>query len=161
MGAAVVFAASSHPAKALLTSATLPAGGTPSANVRLGERMAARYGWTGAQWSCLHALWARESGWNNRAENPKSGAYGIAQALGHGPSNQYPAGPANPPTSPRGPRSDGGSATSRAPTGHRARPGTTKPDGTGTSPMIPAVILIAALILFGAFYFALTPRRPR
>jgi len=44
-------------------------------------------------------LWTRESGWSNTAENRKSGAYGIAQALGHGPTNQYPAGPANPPTS--------------------------------------------------------------
>ena len=65
----------------------------------LGQRMAARAGWTGAQWICLDWLWNRESGWSRTAENPKSGAYGIAQALGHGPTNQYPAGPANPPTS--------------------------------------------------------------
>jgi hypothetical protein len=45
------------------------------------------------------SLWNRESGWSNTAENPSSGAYGIAQALGHGPTNQYPAGPANPPVS--------------------------------------------------------------
>ena len=38
-------------------------------------------------------------GWSNTAENASSGAYGIAQALGHGPTNQYPAGLANPPTS--------------------------------------------------------------
>jgi hypothetical protein len=70
-----------------------------SANVHLGERLAARdYGWTGSQWNCLYALWTRESGWSNTALNVKSGADGIAQALGHGPTNQYPAGPANPPT---------------------------------------------------------------
>ena len=84
-------------------SAPLPAGGSPAANVRLGARMAASYGWTGAQFGCLRLLWDRESGWSATAENPSSGAYGIAQALGHGPTNQYPAGPANPPASdPRG-----------------------------------------------------------
>lgn len=71
----------------------------PNANARLGQRMAAQeYGWRGAQWNCLDQLWTRESGWSNTAENASSGADGIAQALGHGPTNQYPAGPANPPT---------------------------------------------------------------
>jgi hypothetical protein len=65
----------------------------------LGKQMAAQSGWTGSQWNCLDWLWTRESGWSRKAENPKSGAYGIAQALGHGPTNQYPAGPANPPES--------------------------------------------------------------
>lgn len=68
-------------------------------NVALGQRLAAAYGWgSGPQWNCLYALWERESGWSNTAEN-NSDAYGIAQALGHGPTNQYPAGPANPPQS--------------------------------------------------------------
>ena len=35
----------------------------------------------GSQFSCLDALWNRESGWNLYATNPTSGAYGIAQAL--------------------------------------------------------------------------------
>lgn len=39
------------------------------------------YGWTAAQWPCLNSLWERESGWNPRANNPSSGAYGIPQAL--------------------------------------------------------------------------------
>jgi hypothetical protein len=69
-------------------------------NVALGQRLATGHGWgTGAQWNCLYALWTRESGWSNTAENPRSGAYGIAQALGHGPTDQYPVGPANPPQS--------------------------------------------------------------
>lgn len=68
-------------------------------NVALGEQMAKALGWTGQQWNALYNLWERESGWSNTAENATSGAYGIAQALGHGPTNQYPAGPANPPTS--------------------------------------------------------------
>lgn len=32
----------------------------------------------------LILLWNRESGWNSEARNPTSGAFGIAQALGHG-----------------------------------------------------------------------------
>ena len=72
---------------------------TVSGNVALGKMLAAPFGWsTGAQWNALYALWQRESGWSNTAENPSSGALGIAQALGHGPTNQYPAGPANGPT---------------------------------------------------------------
>jgi hypothetical protein len=70
-----------------------------SGNVAMGRLMAASYGWVGAEWNALYALWQRESGWDNKARNSSSGAYGIAQALGHGPTNQYPAGPANPPTS--------------------------------------------------------------
>jgi len=34
-----------------------------------------------AQFSCLDALWQHESDWDPSAENPTSGAYGIAQAL--------------------------------------------------------------------------------
>jgi resuscitation-promoting factor RpfB len=77
------------------------AGGPSSsgANERMGMAMAAGRGWIGQQASCLNWLWTRESGWSAVARNPNSGAYGIAQALGHGPSNQYPAGPANPPQS--------------------------------------------------------------
>jgi hypothetical protein len=35
----------------------------------------------GSQFTCLDALWSRESGWNVYASNPGSGAYGIPQAL--------------------------------------------------------------------------------
>jgi heat shock protein HslJ len=41
-------------------------------------------GWAGfatSQMSCLEPLWTRESGWNERAGNQSSGAYGIPQAL--------------------------------------------------------------------------------
>jgi hypothetical protein len=37
-----------------------------------------------AQQQCLGWLWTRESTWDPAADNSKSGAYGIAQALGHG-----------------------------------------------------------------------------
>ena len=33
------------------------------------------------QFPCLDKLWTKESGWNHRASNPSSGAYGIPQAL--------------------------------------------------------------------------------
>jgi hypothetical protein len=75
--------------------------GNVSGNAKLAEQMAAAlYGWTGNQWTALYNLWTRESGFSNTAENSSSGAYGIAQALGHGPTNQYPGGTyaaANPP----------------------------------------------------------------
>ena len=38
-------------------------------------------GWDEGEYSCLVALWTRESNWNAFAMNPTSGAYGIPQAL--------------------------------------------------------------------------------
>ena len=38
-------------------------------------------GWSATQFGCLDALWTKESGWNYRATNPTSGAFGIPQAL--------------------------------------------------------------------------------
>lgn len=38
-------------------------------------------GWDNEQYGCLHALWAKESGWNHFALNRSSGAYGIPQSL--------------------------------------------------------------------------------
>ena len=38
-------------------------------------------GWGSDQFSCLEKLWQKESGWNYRAYNASSGAYGIPQAL--------------------------------------------------------------------------------
>jgi hypothetical protein len=43
--------------------------------------MLADHGWSGSQFSCLDALWTKESGWNPRARNPSSGAFGIPQSL--------------------------------------------------------------------------------
>ena len=42
---------------------------------------AQRYGWGDGEFACLNSLWEKESGWNYRASNPSSGAYGIPQAL--------------------------------------------------------------------------------
>jgi hypothetical protein len=41
------------------------------------------------QMSCLDSLWTRESGWNERASNPSSGAYGIPQALPGGKMSSH------------------------------------------------------------------------
>ncbi len=99
-------AGSAGPSEGASGGGSAPAGDTGASsataakNQAIGKLLAAPYGWaTGQQWADLVSLWNRESGWNNHAENSTSGAYGIAQALGHGPTNQYPAGPANPPIS--------------------------------------------------------------
>jgi hypothetical protein len=64
----------------------------PPGNVVLGQVLAAAWGWSGgSQWACLYALWERESGWQNLIMNRSSGAWGIAQALGHGGSAAIPA----------------------------------------------------------------------
>jgi hypothetical protein len=39
------------------------------------------YDWGRYQFSCLDKLWTKESNWNFRARNPRTGAYGIPQAL--------------------------------------------------------------------------------
>jgi len=54
----------------------------PSAgqNQAYGKKMSAAKGW-GECWPSLKTLWEHESGWNERATNPSSGAYGIPQAL--------------------------------------------------------------------------------
>ena len=40
-----------------------------------------KYGWGSYQFSCLDSLWTKESHWNYRARNPRTGAHGIPQAL--------------------------------------------------------------------------------
>jgi hypothetical protein len=65
---------------------TQPTGGSVSgnraANKRLGQQLAASYGWsTGSQWTALNNLVMGESGWDNNAQNPTSTAYGIGQFL--------------------------------------------------------------------------------
>lgn len=71
-------------------------GGTVAQNKAIGKQLAAAYGWsTGAEWDALEKLWTRESGWNSKARNPSSGAYGIPQAL---PASKMGTA-ANPPTS--------------------------------------------------------------
>lgn len=54
---------------------------TSGDNQSLGLKMMLADGWGRDQWPSLQALWTRESGWNQFAKNPSSGAYGIPQAL--------------------------------------------------------------------------------
>jgi len=88
--AMAVWAAMSHPgvstgARHAAAPAVAVVPTAQSANEALGNSLAASgYGWTGAQETCLDELWERESGWQDDIANPQSGAFGIAQALGHG-----------------------------------------------------------------------------
>ena len=43
--------------------------------------MKSEYNWGRYQFTCLDNLWTKESNWNYRARNPRSGAHGIPQAL--------------------------------------------------------------------------------
>lgn len=70
-----------QPMKRVVAEGTKIVISNPSANVALGERMAAERGWTGEQWLCLYQLWQKESKWNHLAGNKSSGAYGIPQSL--------------------------------------------------------------------------------
>ncbi|MEU0478479.1 transglycosylase SLT domain-containing protein [Streptosporangium sp. NPDC006013] len=60
-----------------------PGTANPTGNRALGKQMLESRGWAD-QWGCLEKLWMKESGWNERAMNTSSGAYGIPQSLpGH------------------------------------------------------------------------------
>ena len=52
-----------------------------SGNRKIGCALLLDAGFELAEMPCLDKLWAKESGWNHRAENTSSGAYGIPQAL--------------------------------------------------------------------------------
>ena len=62
---------------------TAPAAGIPDPGTAqaIAHEMVLARGWDEQQYSCLVALWNRESHWNVYAHNTKSGAYGIPQAL--------------------------------------------------------------------------------
>jgi hypothetical protein len=51
-----------------------------SGNRQIGCALMIRAGFPISQFGCLNKLWKKESGWNHRAENPSSGAYGIPQS---------------------------------------------------------------------------------
>lgn len=75
-------------------------GGSATKNKAIAAGLATVYGWGPgtSNWTSLVALWTQESGWNNHARNPTSGAYGIPQAL---PPSKMGA-LANPPVSSAG-----------------------------------------------------------
>lgn len=72
-------------------------GGSVTKNKAIAVPLASAYGWGPgtSNWTNLGQLWTRESGWDNRAKNPTSGAYGIPQSL---PASKMGA-LANPPIS--------------------------------------------------------------
>ena len=43
--------------------------------------MEEKYGWGNKQYACLDDLWIKESNWNYRASNKRTGAHGLPQAL--------------------------------------------------------------------------------
>jgi hypothetical protein len=105
-GVVNAFAADISAAKHAAQQLGITGGSTGGASQYAYERYAASlfpsHGWGGNQILPLGALWNRESGWNPLAMNASSGAFGIAQALGHGLpgtggryGNQYPSVAAN------------------------------------------------------------------
>lgn len=75
-------------------SAMPSAPGNVSDVVALGQRLAAKRGWTEDEWNALYQLWQRESGWSPTADNPTSSAFGIPQAMTsvHDVGGRYMAG---------------------------------------------------------------------
>lgn len=67
-----------QPQVASRTTSRAPLTGDPQT---IAHALLLRSGGDAGQWSCLDALWSRESGWSTYASNPSSGAYGIPQAL--------------------------------------------------------------------------------
>lgn len=70
-----------------LASVALMARWVEAARTKDGAKMVARdiahseYGWGKNQFACLAQLWGKESAWDYKAHNYRSGAHGIAQAL--------------------------------------------------------------------------------
>ena len=52
-----------------------------SGNPQIACNLLDDHGFDTGQMDCLNSLWDHESGWNHKASNPSSGAYGIPQAL--------------------------------------------------------------------------------
>ncbi|MFE7113942.1 CHAP domain-containing protein [Streptomyces sp. NPDC057654] len=55
-------------------------GGTPAQNRAVAKQLLKQMGWS-SQFGALDSIWSHESGWNQFAKNPDSGAYGVGQAL--------------------------------------------------------------------------------
>lgn len=73
--------AQSQEASAAGGSATLKPSGSGATIQALMQSMAASVGWTGAEWTALDEVENREAGFNLTAQNPSSGAYGLAQFI--------------------------------------------------------------------------------
>jgi uncharacterized protein YabE (DUF348 family) len=69
-----------EPIKQVVVKGTKVIYSNPSANVALGQQIAAQMGLSD-QFSCIYQIFQRESKWNHLAVNRSTGAYGIPQAL--------------------------------------------------------------------------------
>ena len=78
----------SSPGIVAADSAVTSAGPVPTGSAQQAlQQAAAARGWgSGAQWQAQQSVELAEAGFNPGATNPQSGAYGLAQALGHGDS---------------------------------------------------------------------------
>ncbi len=74
--------------RAAAAAAALHPTGSGGTIQKLMQSMAASIGWTGQMWDALYNVEMREAGFNMRAQNPSSGAYGLAQFI-NGPSEYY------------------------------------------------------------------------
>lgn len=63
-------------------SAAVPSGAGSAANDA--KSLFTHHNWSLSMFPALVSLWNQESGWSPKARNSSSGAFGIAQALGHG-----------------------------------------------------------------------------
>ena len=66
------------------TGAAKPGAARPATSLtprQIASQLLPRFGWSHYQFQFLDPLWTRESGWQVRALNPYSGAYGIPQAV--------------------------------------------------------------------------------
>ncbi len=65
-----------------LASASVELARTPDGAREVAQiLMEDKYGWGDGQYECLDSLWTKESNWNYKASNRRSGAHGIPQAL--------------------------------------------------------------------------------
>lgn len=87
-GPTTLSAASSSASSTSGTTGNLPKGtgsNTAASLKAYAKKLLGSYGWSG-QWGDFNALEMSEAGWNPKATNPSSGAYGLAQAL---PAGKY------------------------------------------------------------------------
>jgi hypothetical protein len=72
--------------KTVVVKATITGSDVITARTGSGAKLVASkwnaltYAWSEGQMGCLSTLWSRESHWNFRSRNSRSGAYGIPQA---------------------------------------------------------------------------------
>lgn len=73
------------PGNAAGAGGSIPSGGSAQAAL---QQAAAQHGWgSGSEWQSLQSLEMGEAGFNPQARNSGTGAFGLAQALGHGNAN--------------------------------------------------------------------------